>query len=1131
MDYDTPPKATHGELSAVQLNSICENFEVEYRSGNCPVIEDFLQKVPKPLHESLLAELLAIEIELSAVRTPIKVGEYYRRFPNDEEIVEKVVQSHIQGIRETEVSGDQSVPQINNYKLLEQIGEGGFGTVWVADQRGPVRRRVAVKVIKPGMDTRQVVARFEAERQALALMDHPNIAKVLDAGSTSNGRPFFAMDLVDGIAITKSCDQHSLTLSNRVELLVNVCHGVQHAHQKGVIHRDLKPSNVLVYRQHECLVPKIIDFGIAKATQLPLTEKTIYTQVHQFIGTPHYVSPEQVDMRNDVDTRSDIYSLGVLLYELLVGRPPFDLTSNSQNIDEMRRVIRTQEPLKPSTMLGSLPRDHQIEMAKLRSMELAKVASTIAGDLDWICMKCLEKERSRRYETAEGLAEDLQRFLRREPVNAHPPTLTYRLSMLARQHRAVIFSTVVVVLALLSATLISIRYALSARDARIVEYRLRQKEAALRYAAEINIAFDAVQDNNLTRARELLIRQRFSQGSEDHRGFEWRLLWQLCRSEERASFASRDQAVELSSDGKSFATCGRNYTEIRNSSTFDVVRCLPNPGQLASSASFSPDNAHLAVASDKEVAVWDCETWTCWKVDGKEMCEFSKDGRFFCTATENGFAIWDPSTWSKSGCVGALPVNLWPTRNVLTFSKDGSLLVTPNYNTEIRNDWFRVWKLPEMKPLDGFQPEGRPLASAAAFLSNGEKLVTGLWDGQIVLWDVQSGRKVSTIGSHNAWISDIVLSPDENTFASTSADRVINVWDASNYRQIGKLRGHSEEVVSLAYSGDGQTLVSLSKDTLKIWQPPHLQEKEETFDAGEFIAGFSSDSRVFVMRQDEGANVIDIASGKTDYIPMKIPRPPSVFEFLSNAMTTTGTEPIVVAGSHRGKVHIWDLNKRVELGVLKAHEGPTDFVTICPNHKLFATGTRLGEVAVWDFVNQTEVDRFSDLGVKLWHLSFSPVRKTLALAAGNDVILREVGSTHAITLKGHDHLVSHCVFSPDGTIVASSSFDNSVGIWNSETGKLLTQLRGHVTGVNQAAFSPDGKTIATTAGDQKLKLWNVDTYQELATLKLGWVAYMQFSPDGTMLALVTLNGKKMVTRILRAPSWKEIRNLSGKSPH
>ncbi len=336
------------------------------------------------------------------------------------------------------------------YKLLEEIGQGGMGTVWAAEQTTPVRRKVALKLIKAGMDSRSVLARFEAERQALALMDHPNIAKVLDGGLNESGRPYFVMEYVKGVPITEYCDATRLSVEERLNLFVQVCSALQHAHQKGIIHRDLKPSNILVAPFDDKPVPKVIDFGLAKAMHQALTEKTLYTAHEMVLGTPLYMSPEQAQLNNlDVDTRADIYSLGVLLYELLTGTTPIERKRFKEGAwDEIRRMIREEEPPATSTRLSST--DTLPSLATFRHTEPAKLKKLVRGELDWIVMKALEKDRTRRYETASGLARDIQRYLDDEVVEARPPSMGYRIGKLVRRHKGQVIAACLVLVALLA---------------------------------------------------------------------------------------------------------------------------------------------------------------------------------------------------------------------------------------------------------------------------------------------------------------------------------------------------------------------------------------------------------------------------------------------------------------------------------------------------------------------------------------------------------------------------------------------------------------------------------------------------------------------------------------------------------
>ena len=469
-------------LSVLQhYDLLCDEFESAWQAGQRPRCEDFLLRVPDNQQAALLRELLLVEFGyLRQAGVPFDRADYLARFESRRASVEAAWDAHLSQ-REANVSEDREksttlpvgIPpglaatitspvlsqrvtetlgtQIGPYRLLQQIGEGGFGVVFLAEQQLPVRRKVALKIIKPGMDTREVIARFEAERQALALMDHPHIARVLDAGTTDSGRPYFVMDLVKGIPITEYCDRNGIATRERLVLFSQVCQAVQHAHHKGVIHRDIKPSNILVTVHDDKPVPKVIDFGISKAISQPLTEKTLHTAFGQIIGTPQYMSPEQAELSSlDIDTRSDIYSLGVLLYELLTGSTPIDANRlRAAGIAEMQRLIREVDPPKPSTRVSTLGEPAKT-IARQRGIDARKLRQELAGELDWIVMKALEKNRTRRYDTAHALVQDIDCFLRDQPVAAGPPSAIYKLSKFVRRNRMVVATVTIVASALLA---------------------------------------------------------------------------------------------------------------------------------------------------------------------------------------------------------------------------------------------------------------------------------------------------------------------------------------------------------------------------------------------------------------------------------------------------------------------------------------------------------------------------------------------------------------------------------------------------------------------------------------------------------------------------------------------------------
>jgi eukaryotic-like serine/threonine-protein kinase len=779
---------------------------------------------------------------------------------------------------------DEPGERIGPYKLLQQIGEGGFGIVWMAEQEKPVRRRVALKIIKVGMDTREVVARFEQERQALAMMEHPNIAKVFDAGSTPTGRPFFAMELVKGVKITEYCDEAQLSTAERLQLFVQVCSAIQHAHQKGIIHRDLKPSNVLVTMHDGVAVPKVIDFGVAKATlSQRLTDLTLFTQFEQMIGTPLYMAPEQAELSGlDIDTRSDIYSLGVLLYELLTGRTPFDPEKLMQaGFDEMRRVIKEEEPPKPSTVVSTMALEVRINVAKHRSAEEGKLISAIEGDLDWIVMKALEKDRNRRYESASAFARDIERHLGSEPVLARPPSASYRFARFVRRNRLIVGAAASVALALVTGAAFSTwsflgeRYQHQRADvARIAAEQQRsaaeaqrqradeqtaiakanamqasEKESFARgllYDADINLAQQALEQSNLWRARRLLDRHRPKQGQVDLRGWEWRLLWQQCLGDPFVvlnKHAARAFSVSFSADGHRLAVGyfdGRvELWDVQTKSRARVLEegwtDLAEQGQKARVA-FSPMGDALAATSGTGEVKWhDLAT-----KQERVLCQvnglvrdiaFSKDGaRVVVLARLQESATIIETDSGRIVRTLDLPPGSDRHLNNARLSPDHERLfvtvggmVGPGQFRAARLQCIRIadakvlWEQPGDDPIE----RGNAGFSALDVSPDGKFLATAtaFQGNKIRIWSAETGERLGTLQGHSGWCADLTFSPDGKMLASASKDQTVRFWETSTWREAaGPLRGNGDEVHAAAFAPDGQAFATGGRDgSVLLW--------------------------------------------------------------------------------------------------------------------------------------------------------------------------------------------------------------------------------------------------------------------------------------------------------------------------
>ena len=1054
-------------------------------------------------------------------------------------------------VRVTPPSEEQPGARIGHYKLLEKIGEGGCGVVYVAEQEEPVRRRVALKVIKPGMDTRQVVARFEAERQALAMMDHPNIAKVFDAGTTENGRPYFVMELVRGIRITDYCDQNHLDTEQRLELFIQVCNAVQHAHQKGIIHRDLKPSNILVTLHDGVPVPKVIDFGVAKATEGRLTDLTVYTQLHQFIGTPAYMSPEQAEMSGlDIDTRSDIYSLGVLLYELLTGNTPFDAKELlKRGLDEIRRTIREVEPPRPSTRLSTLANGDVTDVARQRHTEATKLINLLRGDLDWVVMKCLEKDRTRRYETANGLAMDLKRFLHNEPVVARPPSAMYRLEKLVRRNKLAFAAGAIVFLALIvglgTTTWALFREQAARREADLrrqesEKARADEKQQRLRaeaeeltarrfaYASDMNLVQQALAANNLGRAREVLQRNRPQPGQVDLRGWEWRYLWQRCRGDALFTLRKRPDThlFAVFADSGKLVALRHDYgaVELWDMASHRQVGELPGFGYCRALA-VSSDGTLLAYGSTNAngrfmVELWNVATKNAvaqLQLDGEAMSlAFTPDGKRLAVYAKDPIVLlWNLDTQEIIKKIPAAS-EAGEHKGVVLFSRDGKWMAIGGTDGRVRLFDANTY---ELKSRFGASSEG---ITALAFSPDGALLASGSGyaDTAVKLWVVPTGEHAGTLTGHNAWVSGLAFAPDGKTLASADGDQTIRLWDTLNHEQISLLRGHLDEVHTLAFSPDGRRLVTGSKDgEVCIWDPnlKHADEVEVVASSAVHLVRFLPDSKSFVSVNHDGS--LSLWDARELSEKEKISKLGS--DNISCVLSPDGRTMAV--GDRTGRIKIWDFVARREVTAFKGHDAPVSPWRFLARGKVLLSGDSTSVVKRWEVGSWREIVSWQ-IDPSLSAVTVSPDERLLVagLPSGTIKMWSAIDGRELASFSGHVGVVTVVVFAPDGRLLATGGLDGLAKLWDPGTRKERAVLKGHLLGIHSIGFSPDGQRLATGSNAKEaIKVWDLSTGQELLNLKGQGAQFRQtvFSPDGNLLVSFDDQDK---LHVWRAPPLMEI---------
>jgi WD40 repeat protein len=1046
------------------------------------------------------------------------------------------------------------------YKLVEEIGEGGMGSVYMAQQTVPVKRAVAVKVIKAGMDSKAVLARFEAERQALALMDHPNIARVLDAGTTVGGRPFFVMELVKGVPITQFCDERKLTPRQRLELFVPVCQAIQHAHQKGIIHRDLKPSNVMIALYDDRAVPKVIDFGVAKATGQSLTDRTLMTGFGAVVGTPEYMSPEQANLNNlDIDTRSDVYSLGVLLYELLTGTTPVDRKSlGKAALLEILRIVREIEVPRPSLKLSTI--DTLPSVAANRGTEPAKLSKLMKGELDWVVLKALEKDRGRRYETANGLARDIQRYLVDEVVEARPPSAGYRLTKFVRRHQGRVLAASLVLFALVAGIagttwgLIearqqeqeAIRQGAAANEQRRLAQEKEQEALRSQQRAE-NARTEADQHRNLLRVerdkarlnlyfaemtlagigaeapvgigqvRELLSRWGPAAPGADLRGWEWYYLDGQAR---QAALTLRGhvgpvRAVAYTRDGKRLATGGHDTTvRIWDTATGREIACLRGHTQSVRGVAWSPDGGRLATASaDGTARIWDATTGqelhrlcgpgapvtaVAWRPDGARLATTGHDLRFHVWDTDTGREVIGPKLGGSWGLAVA-------------WSPDGKRLAAGTWGRGAVVDGETGTILISLKELGNG-------VTGVSWSPSGERLATASQDGggTVHVWDPSTGQKMAVLRqATESYLSSVCWSPDGKQLAAGGGNRVVQVWDAQTGRAHAVLRGNLGEIHALAWSPDGASLAATSDEgIISSWDvgPGSSLARARARDVtAETVFDWTRDGRTVTRSGDATLRVWEPAQTKPSVILRgeltKEVGPGSVIQF-----SPDGTR--IATADWAVPVRIWNATSGDLLRTLQC-PGHSFNIRWSPDGARIA-GSGFGWVTVWDVRSgDGTLLEGTQPGIPGQHraLCWSPSGDRIA-TAGTDAPVRvwDATSGRLLARTSYKDDVRDVTWSPDGGRIASSGPDGIARIWDAATGGEVLSLRGHSGQVRSIGWSPDGKRIATGSTDRTVKLWDPVSGRESLTLRGHGetVTRVHWHPDGCRLATQDATGQWLI---------------------
>ncbi len=1037
-----------------------------------------------------------------------------------------------------ETPSEQIGTQVGRYKLREQIGEGGMGVVYVADQKEPVKRKVALKIIKPGMASKDVIARFEIERQALAMMNHPNVAKVLDGGVTDRGQPYFVMELIQGVPVTEYCDERCLTTRERLELFLQVCRAVHHAHQKGIIHRDLKPSNILVSRIDDKAIPKIIDFGVAKAMDQKLSDSTVYTQFSQLVGTPLYMSPEQTELGVlNVDTRSDVYSLGVLLYELLTGRTPFDRdVLMSSGFDEMRRIIRHEEPTRPSMLVNTLKGDAATTISAHRGTAPHKLSDLLRGELDWLVMKALEKDRDRRYESASALADDIERHLRHEPVIARPASRIYQAKKFAQRNRALVFGLMVVAMAMIAISAVSFGFTIRSR-------RIQHETARRLYASQMVQAASAWEDADYGSLENLVRSTTPTPNSPDFRGWEWYYL----DEQFRRPFAVTPEA--------------HVWQAAWDPRMNQIAVIIKKTDEDSAIEIWEPGNRLplRIVAEISDTPAIEIKGFT-WSANGNRMAFATTHGRAVVLDADTGATLFDQQVHAGTGeMTETFGVDLSPTADVLA-----------------TGSWFgqiKTWDISRHELIDVIlDPDTCSNLRCVAFSPDGDQLAATLRFGERAVWDFKTeawfdydrvsngslgmirwcadGRRFATTDNHKVAVYQRgVAAPiavfahhdvrdvcwvDDNLLASDGVDQTIRFWDLEKLHQVRSLQVDRGPLWYACVSPDGQLLAATGARGLRVVRLTNRQGYQNVLEPPERKSGSLSS---FVRWSDDGERIAVKHSAQRDPDKSKSTARLRIHDVRTSQIIAVHDE----IGHGRFPIIDWSADGTFILYIDKDGR----------RHELGVTDPNMRNV--YDDTRQA----FDQLD----HIAVSHESGLLAVAAGNEVRICEPGTMHtrdSLEIPG-DLWSVRLAWSPDDrslmiayvvnrtiyiqiydvqrqqTLAASAivNSDDPVLAWDPTSTRVAVgtedavihirnivsleqdmTLVGHGSAIQGLAWSPHGTRIASCANDGTVRIWDSTRGDQLAAFhppgQPKQYSSVDWSPDGRQLAIGGATGEVYV---------------------